>query len=101
LPSTIEQVHQEFKDRDLTILAVHIKGSREVVATWVRDNGVTSSILLDPDGAVTRAYRVTGTPTVYLVSRAGQLVGVAVGPRSWTSDAGHALLTALLAQPTP
>ena len=101
MPSTIEQVHQEFKDRGLTILAVNIKGSREVVAKWVRDKGVTTSALLDPDGAVTRAYGVTGTPTVYLVGRAGQLVGMAAGPRSWTSDAGRVLLAVLLAQPTP
>ena len=100
MPSTIEQVHREFKDRGLTILALHIKGTREVVATWVRDNRVTTSVLLDLDGAVTRAYGVTGTPTVYLVSREGQMVGKAFGQRSWTSDAGRALLAALLAQPS-
>jgi hypothetical protein len=36
---------------------------------------------------------------VYLVSRAGQMVGKAFGQRSWTSDAGRALMAALLAQP--
>jgi peroxiredoxin len=100
LPSPIEQVHQEFKDQGLTILAVNIRESRAVVAKWVRDNGVTTSVLLDPDGAVTRAYGVTWTPTVYLVSRTGQMVGKAFGQRSWTSDAGRALLAALLAQPS-
>ncbi len=70
-----------------------------MVAKWVRDNRVTASVLLDPDGAVTRAYQVTGTPTVYLVSRTGQLVGKAFGQRSWTSDAGRALLAVLLGQP--
>jgi len=69
-----------------------------VAVAWVREKGVTSRILLDPDGAVTRAYGVTGTPTVYLVGRAGQLVGKAVGPRGWMSDLGRALLTALLDQ---
>lgn len=69
-----------------------------MVAAWVREHGLTSRILLDPDGAVTRAYGVTGTPTVSLVGRAGQLIGKAVGPRDWTSDIGRALLTALLDQ---
>jgi hypothetical protein len=100
MPSTIEQVHQEFKDQGLTILAVDMGESRAVVAEWVRHHGVTTSVLLDSDRAVTRAYRVTGTPTVYLVSRAGQLIGKAFGQRSWTSQAGRALLAALLAQPT-
>ena len=78
-----------------------MRESREVVAKWVRDKGVTTSVLLDADGAVTRDYRVTVTPTVYLVNRAGQMVGKAFGQRSWTSDAGRTLLAALLAQPTP
>jgi cytochrome c biogenesis protein CcmG, thiol:disulfide interchange protein DsbE len=100
LPSTIEPIHQELKDQGLTILAVNMGESRAVVAKWVRDKGVATSVLLDSDRAVTRAYGVTGTPTVYLVSRAGQMVGKAFGQRSWTSDAGRALLAALLAQPT-
>jgi cytochrome c biogenesis protein CcmG, thiol:disulfide interchange protein DsbE len=91
---------QEFKDQGLTILAVNIRENRKVVAKWVGDNGVTTSALIDPDGAVTHAYGVTGTPTVYLVSRAGLMVGKAFGQRSWTSDAGRALLAALLAQST-
>jgi peroxiredoxin len=101
LPSTIELIHQEFKDQGLTILAVNMGESRAVVAEWVRDKRVSTSILLDSDKAVARTYGVTWTPTVYLISRAGQMVGKAFGQRSWTSDAGRALLAALLAQPTP
>jgi hypothetical protein len=101
LPSTIELIHQEFKDQGLTILAVNMGESRAVVAKWVRDNEVTTSVLFDSDRAVTRVYGVTWTPTVYLVSRASQMVGKAFGQRSWTSDAGRALLAALLAKPSP
>ena len=100
MPSTIELIHQELKDQGLTILAVNMGETRAVVAKWVRDKGVATSVLLDSDRAVTRAYGVTGTPTVYLVSRAGQMVGKAFGQRSWTSAAGRALLAALLAQPS-
>lgn len=101
MPSAIEQVHREFKDKGLTILAVNVGESRAVVAEWVRNHGITTSVLLDSDRAVTRTYGVTWTPTGYLVSRAGQMVGKAFGQRSWTSDAGRTLLAELLAQPTP
>lgn len=99
MPSTIEQVHREFKGQGLTVLAVNIQESRATVAKWVRENKVTSVVLLDPDGAVTSAFRVTATPTVVLIGRDGKMVGRAVGTRGWTSDTGRALLKALIDSP--
>ncbi|MBI3029914.1 MAG: TlpA family protein disulfide reductase [Candidatus Rokubacteria bacterium] len=96
MPSTIEQMHKEFGPRGLAVLAVNIQESRGVVAAWVKEKGITSRVLLDIDGSVTAAYRVTATPTVVLVARDGKLVGRAIGTRGWTSDAGRALLEALL-----
>ncbi len=99
MPSTIQQVHQEFGGRGLAILAVNMKEGREKVARWVKEKGVTVPVLLDLDGAVTAAYAVRGTPTVVLVGRDGRSVGRAVGPRGWMTDAGRALIAALLAPP--
>ncbi len=96
MPSTIEQMHKEFGPRGLAVLAVNIQEGRGVVAPWIKEKKVTSPVLLDRDGSVTAAYRVTGTPTVVLVGRDGKLVGRAIGTRGWTSDAGRALLNALL-----
>jgi peroxiredoxin len=95
LPSTIEQVHQEFKDRGLTVLAIDFQEPREKVQAWVRDSRASFTVLLDPDGQVTRAYGVTATPTVFLVGRDGRLRGKAVGTRAWDSKTGRALLAAL------
>jgi hypothetical protein len=99
LPSTIEQVHREFGGRGLSILAVNIKEDRATVARWVKENGVSVPVLLDSDGAVTAAYRVTGTPTVVLIGRDGQLSGRAVGTRGWMTSSGRALLNALVEPP--
>ena len=99
MPSTIEQAHKEFKDRGLNILAVNIQEGRARVAKWIKEKGVTSLVLLDPDGAVTAAYRVTVTPTVVLIGKDGKLVGRAVGNRGWNSDAGRALFKALIEAP--
>ncbi len=96
LPSTIEEVHREYGPRGLAVVAVNILESRNEVAIWVSQKKVTSTVLLDTDGAVTAAYRVTGTPTVVLVGRDGKLVGRAAGMRPWMSTAGRAFLTALL-----
>ena len=99
MPSTIEQVHKEFGPKGLSILLINIQESRDTAARWVKEKGITPRVLLDFDGAITAAYRVTGTPTVVLIRRDGKMVGRAIGTRAWTSEAGRALLTALLDQP--
>jgi peroxiredoxin len=97
LPSAIEQIHRDYKDRGLVVLAVNIQESKETVARWVRDSKVTFRVVLDPPGALARAYGVTATPTTFIVGRDGKLVGKALGAKSWASERGRALLQALLA----
>jgi peroxiredoxin len=96
LPSTIEQVHKEFDQKGLTVLAVNMQESRNQVANWVKGKNVTSLVLLDADGAVTLSYQVTGTPTVVLIGRQGELIGRAVGSREWMGEKGRGLFEALL-----
>ena len=96
MPSTIEQVHREFKDRGLRVVAIDIQESRETVAAWVARQGVSFTVLLDPDGRVTQQYGVTATPTVFVVGPDGRLLGKALGTKEWTSPAGRALLQTLV-----
>ncbi len=79
------------------MLAVDIEEDRQTVAAWVARNRLSVPVVLDPDGAVTRGWQVSGTPTVFVLGRDGRLLGKAVGTRPWTSPAGRGLLEALLA----
>jgi len=74
----MEQVHKEFNQKGLTVLAVNLQESRDRVANWVEGKNVTFLILLDADGAVAQLYGVTGTPTVVLIGRQGEMIGRAV-----------------------
>jgi len=78
------------------VLAINLAEPRDVLAAWVKGRNVTSTVLLEPTGAVARSYGVAHTPTVFLVDRHGRLVGKAIGTRQWTGDKGQALLRALL-----
>lgn len=98
LPSTIEQVHRELKDQGLVVLAVNLGEKRELVAGWVKSRAVTSTVLLDAKGEVSKHYDIAYTPTVFLVDRGGRLVGKAIGERQWTGEQGKALLRRLLAR---
>jgi AhpC/TSA family protein len=98
LPSTIERVHRELKDQGLVVLAINLSEQRDLVATWVKRRGVTSTVLLDANRQTEKAYQIAYTPTVFLVDRRGKLVGKAIGERQWTGDQGRALLHVLLAR---
>lgn len=89
-------MHREYGPRGLAILAIDIEESRDVVASWAREHGLSVPVLLDAGGQVARQWEVTATPTVFLLARDGRVVGKAVGNRPWTSAEGRALLHALL-----
>ena len=95
MPSEIEQLHRRYGDR-LAIVAINIQESREKVATWMNGKALSFTVLLDSSGAVTSEYEVTATPTVFVLSREGKLVGKALGNKAWTSEQGRALLTRLI-----
>lgn len=98
MPSTIEQVHQEFKDQGLTILAINLGEDKDDLVAWAKRRKVTITILLDPNADVARSYAIAYTPTVFLIDRDGRLVAKSVGVRAWTGDKGRAVLRALIAR---
>lgn len=92
----MEQVQKRFNQKGLTVLAVNMHENRNQVANWVKEKKVSSLVLLDSNGAVSQLYGVTGTPTVILIGRKGEMVGRAVGPREWMGEKGRALFEAML-----
>ena len=90
-------LHEEFETRGLTMLLVNMREDPGLVRRTVKRRGYTAPVALDAGGAVSAAYRVTGTPTVFLVDRRLDLVGRAIGRRDWAGTDGRRLLEALLA----
>ena len=99
MPSTIEQLHRERSGQRFAVVLIDVRENAERVAAWVKAKGVTPPALLDRDGAVTAAYRVTATPTVVLLDRDGKLIARALGPQSWTSGLARQLLDLLVGAP--
>ena len=81
------------------MVLVNFRERPEKVSAWVKANGVTPPVLLDRDGAITTAFRVTGTPTVVLIDRDGNMTARAGGPQAWTSGSARKLLDVLVGQP--
>ena len=92
----MEALHRELSPEGLTVLLVNIFETRAVAERAMAGRSYTAPILLDPDGRAAQAYRVRGTPSVFVIGRDGTLLGTAVGPRPWAEQPGRALLRALL-----
>ena len=99
MPS-IDALSAELVEQGLTVLLVNVGEEHAIVAQAVKERRYTATVVLDPDGGATRAYRVHATPTVFLVGRDFNVVGRATGRRPWTEPAGRALLGGLLAATT-
>ena len=98
LPS-INQVHRAWEAKGVTVLLVDIREDRAKVARAAAERGYVATVVLDLNGAVSDAYGVHATPTVFLIARDGTIVGRAVGARPWTGPDARDLFQALLAPP--
>jgi len=100
LPS-VNRLYEEFKGKGLEVALVDFRESPAHVEQVARERDYRAPVLVDESGDVTgRVYGVWGPPTVYVVDRAGRLIGRAVGPRDWSSPAARAFIQALLDAPS-
>ncbi len=101
----LQKLHNRFKDKDFVIIAVFSdrEGMRAVKPfikksgyTFTENSGTYNSALLDPTGRVTGMYRVTGTPTTYLIDKSGNAFAVAQGYRDWSKKEAFTLIENLI-----
>ncbi len=92
---TIEKMHKEFKNRDFVILAVSIdKVGTDMVWSYVKE--FTFSTLLASSGRIDDSYWSWGIPVSYIIDRNGWIIGRAMGPKKWDSDALRNLIKEIL-----
>jgi len=75
----LEPVYRQYRDRGLAILAVNVLQPLETVRSFVQGLDISYEVLLDPQGAVTRDYRVMGLPMTFIVDRQGVIRARIVG----------------------
>jgi hypothetical protein len=95
LPS-LERLYRGFKEEPFVILGIDVQEDRDIVLKYVRDNSLSYPNLIDEDGMVSMQYKVSSTPTKWLVDTEGNLVGMALGYRRWDVEEMRSLIQALI-----
>jgi peroxiredoxin len=66
------------------------------VASFMKEHGYTSKVLLDVDGVVTRKYDVLGIPVSFLIDKEGKVVQQLSGAVDWDSRYIRSLVSDLI-----
>ena len=94
---TMHTAYQEYKNRDLEVLAVSLDaGSNSVVKNFMQELKLDFPVLSDPDMEVLRLYRMVGIPASFLIDKQGIVRHREVGYRDWTDPESRRLLEAIL-----
>lgn len=92
----LQRLSEELKSDGLWVVSIGIDDVPEELKKVVDRFGITFPVLLDRDGRVKRAYRVTGVPETFLIDSDGRFVMLTdpesgeptvrmSGPRRWMS----------------
>jgi peroxiredoxin len=88
MPS-MEHLYRRLGGRGLAMLAVSKRESRNQVAVFMRNYGLSFPALLDVDGRVSSLYNVWALPKTFVIDARGRMIGATSGSRDWNS--GHAV----------
>ncbi len=99
LPS-MENLFQTMKDTEFKIIAINQLESPDHVFSYMGELGTDLNfpILFDLEGTVSKAYKVTGIPTTYLVDKLGKIRYRAVGGREFDHPGVEKIIRDLLAE---
>jgi peroxiredoxin len=75
----VEPVYAGNRQKGLEILAIDVGDSREAIAAYGRDNGLTFPLVIDEQTKIFRQYRLVGFPSIFLIDSHGIVRQVVLG----------------------
>jgi peroxiredoxin len=67
----MEELYQEYKDKDVVIIGVNLGEFRSSVQSFVEENGYSWTFVIDSTGQVTWDYLITAIPTSFFIDEDG------------------------------
>ncbi len=98
MPS-LDALSKALAPRDIAVMPLSSdRGGAAVVQAWYQAHGITAlPVLLDPKGAMARAFNAPGIPTTVIINTAGQVVARIEGAADWSTPGAQALIRKLVA----
>lgn len=100
MPS-MEKLHRLFKNQDFALVAVNMQEGATQVKSFFEKWQLSFTALLDSSGEVATALAVNALPTTFFLNKEGRIMGMALGPREWDSQASVELFEFLINRPEP
>ncbi len=82
----MQKFYEKYKDEGVEILAVNLtqaEKNKEDVARFLKDYGITFTVVLDEMGEVSEKYQAQAIPTSYLIDSKGIIREKITGPMSY------------------
>ena len=95
MPS-MEKLHLRFKDKNFVMIAINSQETDAQVKSFFEKNKLSFTALLDSSGEVAAWFSVNVLPTTFVLDKEGRIIGKALGPRDWDSQASIALFDYLI-----
>lgn len=93
---TMEELHGEFGNQGLVILAINFREGPEEVKAFFEEHHLTFKTLLDREAEAFGLYEAWSLPVTYLINKKGEIVGKVIGYRDWHNDLARSLFRQLL-----
>jgi len=95
MPS-MQKLHRRFKDKNFVMVAINSQETDTQVKSFLNKYKLSFTALLDSSGEVGTWFDVNAFPTTFVLDKEGRIIGRALGPREWDSQASVALFDYLI-----
>ena len=95
MPS-MQKLHRRFKDKNFVMVAINSQETDAQVKSFFNKYKLSFTALLDSSGEVGTWFGVISLPTTFVLDKEGRIIGSALGPREWDSQASIALFDYLI-----
>ncbi|MGD9044145.1 MAG: TlpA disulfide reductase family protein [Desulfobacterales bacterium] len=92
----MEKLHRRYKDKDFAMVAINLQETDAQVKSFFDKYKLSFTALLDSNGEVATWFGVGSLPTTFVLDKQGRIIGSALGPREWDSQASIALFDYLI-----
>ena len=90
----IEKVYQDYKDKNLVILAVNMGEDKITVDSYIKQSNYHFNVLLDSDQSIAQKYNISSIPVSIFIDTNGNIAQNRIGAMS--EDQMKSIINALI-----